>query len=124
MSNSLRMNLQGLFCVVLNECFRGFRKDGIHKIRHKNLDGRSIPRFRTLGAATFSDGLHGRVPAVASSPYASEHIGAHGLFMGQKASQLDKPDITSDAARLEREHLSPETFICWAHICPLIVTVL
>lgn len=38
MSNSLRMNLQGLFCVVFNESFRGFRKDEIRKIRYKNLD--------------------------------------------------------------------------------------
>lgn len=43
--------------------------------------------FCTLGTATFSDGLHRRVPAVASSPRASEHIRTHGLFIGQKPSQ-------------------------------------
>lgn len=48
--------------------------------------------FCTLGAATFSDGLHGGVPAVASSPYASEHIGTHGLWTGQKSSE---PKTTS-----------------------------
>lgn len=37
--------------------------------------------FFTLGAATVSDGLYWRVPAVASSPRASEHIRTHSLFI-------------------------------------------
>lgn len=45
-------------------------------------------RLCTWGTATFSDGLHRRVPAVASSPWTSEHIRTHGLFVGQKSSQL------------------------------------
>lgn len=51
----------------------------------------SAARVCTLGAATLSDGLHGGVPAAAASPYASEHIGTHGLFVGQKSSQLGEP---------------------------------
>ena len=35
----------------------------------------------TLCTATLPDGLHRRVPAVASSPRPSEHIRTHGLFV-------------------------------------------
>lgn len=68
------------------ECFR-MAGQGFAQGKHNRVDPHMCSC--TLGAVAVSNGLHRRVPAVASSPRASEHIGTHGLFSGQRASQSD-----------------------------------
>lgn len=44
---------------------------------------------------------------MAPSPDASEHVGTHGLFTGQKWSQLGKASITSNVARFKKRTFIP-----------------
>ena len=68
----------------------------------------------TWGAVTLSDGLHRRVPAVASSPQTSEHIRTHDLSIGQKPGQPDRAVMSYAAQR----NLCLLQNVYWSHMHP------